>query len=742
VAGLLVLVVSGFVWHSVVSVSPFADGVPAEARSTKAKAVELLVPAGWRLEQVADLLDTYDIVEARPFLKLVRDPETASATTGEDGLSSLEGYLAPGRYILRPGMEPAQVVHTMAARSRRWLPDQRVARSDMSRREVLTLASIVEREAGFTSDMPAIAAVFRNRLRRYQPLQTDASVIYALDSARGVGGDATLYWLRELTPKRKHARELRFPSPYNTYRNIGLPPAPIASPSQEAIDAALDTPHLPLRYFLGKRSGTSVFARTFAQHKRNIRRYGGMRSTPSTGVGLQGVIERVAEPFDGHVGLVVQDLDTGERAQLNDTDFFSAAGLSRLFVMYAAFVERSRGNLRFDKRAAHPLRWQNELYPLEPGPTIARMLRGRVLSGNERRAKTLMRMIGERAVIRALRRAGLRHTFRTADRFITTPSDVARLVRDIEEGRGMRPRAAARMRGMLRGGNGAGLERYLPGGAHLLHQRGVLYGLRHDAGVIETGGARLLVVAMTEGVSDVEYADDGIGRLGQDVTGFVDEYRDLETRVQPRCPYGLAPLAPGRLTGRSIVLDAGHGGVDTGARFRFDDGFRLDEKNVTLDIARRLGELLRLEGATVYLTRCDDQTVSLDKRAVIANRWSADLMVSLHLNASDRPATNGTEIFYLSRPSRVLANYVRGTFTLPGIWTTLNRHAALADRGIGARRFSILVYSQVPTVLTESLYMSNPAEAAALRHQHGPRSRREQIARGHLRGILNYFEQR
>ena len=134
--------------------------------------------------------------------------------------------------------------------------------------EALVLASIVEKETGAAADRPKVAAVFVNRLRIGMPLQTDPTVIYALAEGRGPLG-------RELT-----RADLEVASPYNTYRNPGLPPGAIANPGKGAIAAAVDPAPVDYLYFVASGEGGHRFASSLAEHNRNVARWRKLRKSP------------------------------------------------------------------------------------------------------------------------------------------------------------------------------------------------------------------------------------------------------------------------------------------------------------------------------------------------------------------------------------------------------------------------------------------------------------------------------
>ena len=125
---------------------------------------------------------------------------------------------------------------------------------------VVTLASLVERETSVPAERPVIAGVFTNRLRLGLALQCDPTVIYALELAGNYNGSLA-------------SSDLRFNSPYNTYRYPGLPPGPIASPGEASLRAALDPAQVEYLYFVADGRGGHVFSKTLEEHNRNVARY-------------------------------------------------------------------------------------------------------------------------------------------------------------------------------------------------------------------------------------------------------------------------------------------------------------------------------------------------------------------------------------------------------------------------------------------------------------------------------------
>jgi len=149
---------------------------------------------------------------------------------------------------------------------RRFTPTmrQQAAARGLNLHQVLTLASMVEREAMIASERPLIAGVFVNRLAKNMPLQVDATVQYAL------GYDKTQQrWWPAITLDQSNSIE----SPYNTYLYRGLPPGPIASPGLASIQAVLQATKTDYLYYVAKGDGSHVFAKTFEEHLDNIKKY-------------------------------------------------------------------------------------------------------------------------------------------------------------------------------------------------------------------------------------------------------------------------------------------------------------------------------------------------------------------------------------------------------------------------------------------------------------------------------------
>ena len=218
---------------------------------TKALGIPVTLPEGRTAADVASILQQKLGMDSTEFMALVNDTVLVREL-GLDG-PSLEGYLFPDTYFIATGTDPKRIASRMVANYRNHVPkdmDERAERLGMTAHEMLTLASIVQWETFEPSEAPLISSVYHNRLKRGMPLQADPTVSYALGK-----GPARLYF-----------SDLKVDSPYNTYRNPGLPPGPINNPGVPAIMAALNPAATNYLFFVAKGDGTHSFTTTFADH--------------------------------------------------------------------------------------------------------------------------------------------------------------------------------------------------------------------------------------------------------------------------------------------------------------------------------------------------------------------------------------------------------------------------------------------------------------------------------------------
>jgi len=225
---------------------------------------EITIPEGYGLAEIVPLLAK----------TLGARPDSVRAAVRDTGLlhslnvptPTLEGYLFPDTYRFTVLSSPRDAVRQMVRLFQaKWDPawDAQLQKLAMSRHDVVTLASIIEKEARLAEERPVISAVYHNRLRDQMPLQADPTVQYA----RGEHTERVLY------------KDLEINSPYNTYRNKGLPPGPIASPGRASIEAALFPADVPYKFFVAHPDGHHEFRRTFKEHTEAIRQVRG-RSQP------------------------------------------------------------------------------------------------------------------------------------------------------------------------------------------------------------------------------------------------------------------------------------------------------------------------------------------------------------------------------------------------------------------------------------------------------------------------------
>jgi UPF0755 protein len=216
------------------------------------------IPEGYTLRQIAQAVAEAGFGDADAFYRLATDPAVARAEDVD--AQTLEGYLFPDTYYFPRDFAQIKIIAAMIQRFRDAISDAWRARAEelgLTLHEVVTLASIIEKETGVPEERPLIASVFHNRLRKGMRLETDPTVIYGIENFDG-----------NLT--RKH---LRTPTPYNTYVIKGLPPGPIASPGHAALEAALYPADTDYLFFVARKDHTHQFSNTLQEHQKAVRKY-------------------------------------------------------------------------------------------------------------------------------------------------------------------------------------------------------------------------------------------------------------------------------------------------------------------------------------------------------------------------------------------------------------------------------------------------------------------------------------
>jgi peptidoglycan lytic transglycosylase G len=216
------------------------------------------IPEGLTMTQIAEVLAQHGMGDQQELLRLVKD--RAFITSLGIKAETLEGYLYPDTYRFPLKTKAKDVLAAMAENLRQMYGPELQARAQelkMTQHEVLTLASVIEKETATNGEREEISAVFHNRLKKHIPLQSDPTVIYGLPAFDG----------------NIHKKDLSSPSPYNTYRIQGLPPGPIANPGIQAIRAALYPSGSRALFFVSKNDGTHQFSSTLTEHNEAVEKY-------------------------------------------------------------------------------------------------------------------------------------------------------------------------------------------------------------------------------------------------------------------------------------------------------------------------------------------------------------------------------------------------------------------------------------------------------------------------------------
>jgi UPF0755 protein len=216
------------------------------------------IPEGSNLYDIAEILRDLDLVDREKFL------ESAASTDLLRRLNipgaTVEGFLFPDTYLLEKSMSAEDILEVMIRQFRRkFLPEweTRARETGLSLLQVVTVASIIEKETGVEEEKPLVSAVIRKRLSLGMPLQMDPTVIYGL---KRFGEELTKI-------------DLQTPSPYNSYRNRGLPPGPIANPGISALKAALFPADAEYLFFVSRNDGSHRFSKTLQEHNQGVASY-------------------------------------------------------------------------------------------------------------------------------------------------------------------------------------------------------------------------------------------------------------------------------------------------------------------------------------------------------------------------------------------------------------------------------------------------------------------------------------
>ena len=225
----------------------------------------MTIPEGWTLDGMAGRIAAATGADSATVARIL---ERASHSDWDVPGPGLEGYLFPDTYRFADGVGVERVVAAMVLGYRNyWTPERRelLAESGLTERELVTLASIIQAEAGNTREMPTISSVYHNRLRIGMLLQADPTVMYALGDR--LGGRRSRLLFAAIDSVADH--------PYSTYHHAGLPPGPIGAPGAAAMDAALAPESTDYLYFVAGPDGSHIFNRTLREHNNTVNRIRG-----------------------------------------------------------------------------------------------------------------------------------------------------------------------------------------------------------------------------------------------------------------------------------------------------------------------------------------------------------------------------------------------------------------------------------------------------------------------------------
>jgi UPF0755 protein len=234
-----------------------SDEILRRLTNGTADALWVTFPEGFTARQIGQRLEKRSLANAAAFERYA-----AHASLDVDGTRtpSLEGYLFPSTYLVPVGSSPERIARILTDQFFRELPPdaaEKAKRFGLTVPQVITIASLIEREAQADDERALMAGVYYNRLRAGMPLEVDATIEYVFPEHHTV-----------IT-----RRDLAIDSPYNTYRHTGLPPTPIANPGKASIDAAFAPVASPYLFYVYKGNGHHAFAKTLEEHNANVERY-------------------------------------------------------------------------------------------------------------------------------------------------------------------------------------------------------------------------------------------------------------------------------------------------------------------------------------------------------------------------------------------------------------------------------------------------------------------------------------
>lgn len=223
--------------------------------------IAITIPEGSTVQETAHILTEHGLVQQSAFIELCEDADFTQSFGFN--ATSLEGYLFPDTYSFSFAMSDSDIIAVFVRNFQKHVNNYKIDNADSLHRIVI-LASLVEKEAKFEDERPIIAKVFLNRLAQDRPLESCATVLYALHQK-----DYAAY----SSKKKLLERDLHIESPYNTYTHRGLPPGPICSPGDRSLIAAIEPANVDFLYFVSKGNGRHHFSRSYKEHIAAKERY-------------------------------------------------------------------------------------------------------------------------------------------------------------------------------------------------------------------------------------------------------------------------------------------------------------------------------------------------------------------------------------------------------------------------------------------------------------------------------------
>ncbi|MDR0977804.1 MAG: endolytic transglycosylase MltG [Endomicrobium sp.] len=212
-------------------------------KSNSENFIRITIPEGNNIKQTADIIANKVKINKDKFIKIALD-------------KNLEGYLMPETYFVYPGITESELIQMMYDEFKKKITDEMYKRAEeinIPFKDIIIIASIIEKEGAGYEERRLIAAVFYNRLKKKMMLQSCATVLYAIN----------------VTKEKISIKDIKFKSPYNTYMHFGLPPGPISNPGMESIKAALYPSDSDVLYFVSAGNGKHLFAENFTDHVKN-----------------------------------------------------------------------------------------------------------------------------------------------------------------------------------------------------------------------------------------------------------------------------------------------------------------------------------------------------------------------------------------------------------------------------------------------------------------------------------------